>query len=371
MIAKQWLDQKITTGSLAPVLATADIAWMYYLDGHYQKAWEIIQPVISSGQGTVGYRASLILDKLNRPNEAEQMGLAMLTRYPSELKGRGMLAYLYWKHGKSEQAADILKDSPTAITLYEWEHEIGPVFEEAFERQPITSAQHAFAQMQQVGINEFNLYRLSFAPARRGNHEFAYSLLSLLRSNPSFFIYAYSQHKAWQGQEKALNTLHQFIPVAQFGPASNVMYDDGQYDLLWDFSDQINLNVLGDYVWLLRAATLNEPAIYSNARQQSLRDYYSHHQSGHYNTLGRYLMGLTSETDLLKETTSPSTIASTAYYMGIKAKNEGRYIDASDWFRLGIERGSSKEPEHKWCRDALVRWRQNEHNLDYIAASKL
>jgi hypothetical protein len=366
-VASRWLNQKVTNGSLAPVLATADIAWMYYLEGRYPEAWETIRTVIESWQGTALYRASLILDKLNRPDEAERMGRAMLDRYPRGAKGRGMVAYLYWKHEKPDQAAEVLKKSP-AITLYEWEHEIGRFFEEALEGQSIESAKRALVLLQQAGINEYSLYRLSFLPARHGKHEFAYALLSQLRSNPSFFIYAYSQHKAWEGKEKALKTLYQYIPVAQFGPASNVMYDDGQYDLLWDFSDQIDLNVLGDYVWLLRAASLNETGIFSEDRRQKLMDYYSQHASGHYNMLGRYLMGLISETDLLRE---GGPVASTAYYLGVKAKNEGRYVDASDWFRFGMENGSGQEPEQKWCGDALRRWRLAEHNLDYAAARKI
>lgn len=370
-IASRWLSQKVTNGSLAPVLATADIAWMYYLEGRYPEAWETIRTVIDSWQGTALYRASLILDKLNRPDEAEKMGRAMLDRYPGGAKGKAMVAHLYWKHGKAQKAAELLQNSPTTTTLYEWEHEIGPFFEKAFEGQTIDAAQHALAALQQAGINEFSLHRMTVASAQHGKHEFAYAMLSQLRSNPSFFLYAYSHHKAWEGKEKALATLHQYIQVGQFGPASNVMYDDGQYDLLWDFSDQIDLNVLGDYVWLLRAATLSEPKIYSEERRQSLINYYSQHPTGHFNTLGRYLMGLTSEEELLSETISPSTIASTAYYLGVKAKSEGRYVDASDWFRFGVEKGSNQEPERKWCRDALLRWRQLEHNLDYIAQAKL
>jgi hypothetical protein len=341
---------------------------MYYLEGRYPDAWETIRTVIESWQGTTLYRASLILDKLNRPDEAERMGRAMLERYPQGAKGRGMVAYLYWKHGKPDQAAEVLKKSPTPITLYEWEHEIGPFFEEALEGQSIESAKRALVLLQQAGIDEYSLYRLNFLPARHGKHEFAYALLSQLRSNPSFFIYAYSQHKAWEGKEKALQTLHQYIPVGLFGPASNVMYDDGQYDLLWDFSDHIDPNVQGDYVWLLRAATLNEVGIYSEDRRQSLLKYYSEHSSGHYNMLGRYLMSLMSEADLLRH---GGPVASTAYYIGLKAKSEGRYVDASDWFRFGMEKGSSQEPEHKWCGDVLRRWRLGEHNLDYAATRKL
>ncbi|HMS85899.1 MAG TPA: hypothetical protein PKD12_19820, partial [Nitrospira sp.] len=52
-------------------------------------------------------------------------------------------------------------------------------------------------------------------------------------------------------------------------------------------------------------------------------------------------------------------------------QNEGRYVDASEWFRFGMEKGSSREPEQKWCRDALLRWRLTEHNLDYVASTHL
>ncbi|HMS86211.1 MAG TPA: hypothetical protein PKD12_21435 [Nitrospira sp.] len=233
-----------------------------------------------------------------------------------------MVASLYWKHGKPDKAAEVLTKSPSAITLYEWEHEISPFFEEAFEEQPIESAKQALVFLQQAGTNEFSLSRLSFIPARHGKHELAYAVLSQLRSNPSFSLYAYSHHKAWEGKEKALKTLHQYIQIGQFGPASNVMYDDGQYDLLWDFSDPVDLNVLGDYVWLLRATTLNEATMYSEDRRHSLMNYYSQHRSGHYNILGQFLMGLVSEADLLKDTDSAAAIASTAYYLGLKAKNE-------------------------------------------------
>ena len=130
-VASQWLKENVVNGSLAPVAAKADIAWMYYLEGRYKEAWETIRPVLDSWQGTVLYRASLILDKLDQPIEAEQMGRALITRYPGEAKGRGMVAQLFWKHNKPQEAAEILSRSPVTITLYEWEHDIGPLFEEA------------------------------------------------------------------------------------------------------------------------------------------------------------------------------------------------------------------------------------------------
>lgn len=85
-VASQWLKENVVNGSLAPVVAKADIAWMYYLEGRYKEAWETIRPVLNSWQETVLYRASLILDKLDQPIEAEQMGQALLTRYPGEQK---------------------------------------------------------------------------------------------------------------------------------------------------------------------------------------------------------------------------------------------------------------------------------------------
>ncbi|HDN27827.1 MAG TPA: hypothetical protein ENG03_12200 [Thioploca sp.] len=52
-----------------------------------------------------------------------------------------------------------------------------------------------------------------------------------------------------------------------------------------------------------------------------------------------------------------------AYYIGLQAQTEGRYFEASNWYRIAVETGLIKNGEYRWAYDQLTRWRGDNKSL--------
>lgn len=86
--------------------------------------------------------------------------------------------------------------------------------------------------------------------------------------------------------------------------------------------------------------------------------------------VGRYLCGLASEEDILKLATRPNRRSWISYYIGLRNQSEGRYGDASDWYRVVMETDVNT-PEYKWAMDALRNWMAADKSLNRLADEKL
>ena len=56
-----------------------------------------------------------------------------------------------------------------------------------------------------------------------------------------------------------------------------------------------------------------------------------------------------------------------AYFIGFKAEAEGRYDDASDWYRVSVESGGPKIPEYHWAFARLFVWKSHFKKLSVLA----
>jgi hypothetical protein len=369
-ILNDWLKRKVVTLGLENIACRALIATIYYEEGLYKQGWNEVEPVIESRKGDALYIAALLLDKLGRAKDAEKMGLSLVDRYPDNLYSRLVLTKLYWRHGKYNEATDLLKSSVHKVTIQDFYQEVSPRFAAIFKDKP-EEAMAAFQSLVSRGLDPMGLLGIPRSLSKAGKNNLAFRLCTQLKTDGierlTFLVESYRYLKTYKTKGEAINWLRAAIPPQMINPSSMISYDEEQFDLLWEFNP---VHAYGeDFFWLMRAAaslrTLNDP------HQQDLVNYYSGSDKSYYFIIGKFLMGKTREQDVLAMATDAKKRCEVAYYIGLKAQKEGRYQDASDWFHISVETGLMNNGEYRWAYNTLYEWYKKGETLEQINAERL
>ncbi len=86
--------------------------------------------------------------------------------------------------------------------------------------------------------------------------------------------------------------------------------------------------------------------------------------------MGRYLVGLATEAEMLGLAKTPDRRCEVAYYLGVRARAEGRYEDASEWFLVAVATGQTLEGEYTWATDQLANWAGTRQSLVVLAGRR-
>jgi lipoprotein NlpI len=98
---------------------------------------------------------------------------------------------------------------------------------------------------------------------------------------------------------------------------------------------------------------MDEP---DEAQTQQLQAYYTRHTQNHYDIIGRYLLGMATDSEVTALMKDNKAICEVAYYLGLRAQSQGDYLTASHWYRVAIETGLINNGEYRWAYDQLYLW---------------
>lgn len=372
-VAADWLARDVTTAGLEHFAMVSAIARLFYLEGRYQEGWKTIEPIIQSQKEDVMSCAALLLDKMGRTEDAEKMARFALDRYPDSLQARTLLLQILWRHGKYSEAATVIKSSPYKINFFDWQLRLGERFAEVFLNRPPEQGLEAFSALIAEGFDPIALRSLAVLTARGGNHELAFKMVSQLRMGSpgdlNFLLRAYTHLKAWQGQAKALEWLRRNVPPQLVSSSGLIIFTESEYDLLWDFIGS-PVGSGADFVWLMRAAASIKLGLGNDPHHEQLVQHFTKAGQGPYHTAGRYLMGLASEQEVFALATDANTRCEIAYYVGLRANGEGRYEDASDWYRASVETGLINHGAYRWSHSTLQLWQSKGKSLPRLATEE-
>jgi hypothetical protein len=178
---------------------------------------------------------------------------------------------------------------------------------------------------------------------------------------------AYKFLREAKGKDAALNWLGQQVPDSMRAPLSMFVIPDKTHELLWELAPSKLEGDHGAYYWLVRAAAFLLDGAENQEHGRLLNDHFASAEPGHYHTLGRYLLGKASEAEVLAEAVDQKKSNEIYYFIGLKAKAEGRYRDAADWFWLTMEMGTMNNGETRWALDQLYVWMGKGKSLRLLA----
>jgi tetratricopeptide (TPR) repeat protein len=373
-VIETWLSERSESGGFDTIFARTALARVFDKEGRFEEGWAAIEPVVDSWQGGAMARAARLLDKLGRKDEAEDMARKAVGRYPDEPRIRTTLAELYWGHGKHAEAARLLKGAPQRLTTSDWMYTVAPAFVKMFTDRP-QEGLAAFGAMLTQGLDHRDLYFLLAPVAKAKQAELAFRMASQLRwegvsGDMVFRIEGYRYLKAWQGKGVAMDWLRKAIPVQLYTQASADIFGLGEYDLLWDLIENPDARGGAELVWMRRAAASALLGERKDPHRAELLAHYTNPGSAYYYALGRLLLGLASEGEVLPLATDPRKRCEVAFYVGVRAQGEGRYPDASDWFRISLETGQQHIGEYSWAHNTLTDWEGKNKSLPRLAAER-
>jgi hypothetical protein len=374
-VAEGWLARNPKATSFEKLFARTAMARMYQHEGNPEAAWKLVEPLVESYQFGAMQRGALLLQELGREAEALELAERAARRYPGP-KSLALVAEVLWRSGKEEQAAQALARPTRSIRSLDWRFKLGPAFAAVYANRPAADGLRAFTAMKKAGLGVTELGQLAASVGGEGNHELAFEMKSRLTppglQRLEVLMEAYGHLKKWKSEEAAVAWVRAQVPKQLLQPLSMFAFRAKSLPVLWDvIPSPEGTSEHEDYVWLMRAALSTRLHDADAAHQEALRKRFETDRPSFYHQAGRYLLGLTSESAVLAAASTPKSRQEVTYFLGLKAQADGRFADATTWYRATVETSTPRQGEYRWAYDDLYRFRSAGVSLARLKESML
>jgi hypothetical protein len=371
-LAQEWLDRNAHAAGLDPLAATVTVARALYLQGSYAEGWRVVAPIVNSQYGGAMQRGAFLLFALGRTDEAEELARARVDRYPT-IESVADLAELYWRHDQNDEAAKLFAVPRVAASWSQVRWVVGAAFVRAFDKRPTADAVAAFGAMASVDPH----WRREIATEvdLSGRHDLAFALEEPLAApgmeNLEFLMRSYHFLEQAKTHDDAVSWLKPRVPPPLLEPLSQFAFGAKADDLLWEIVPTPaaeRTDDASDDVWQFRAAALARGS--SQSRRSEVTDHYRRPVGGRYDVLARYLLGMVDERRVLAVANQPHDACEVAYWLGFRAQLDGRYGDASQWYRMAVESGLDRVWEYRQSYDQLYDWQSSAKALSLLPGAR-
>ncbi|MGH9366218.1 MAG: hypothetical protein ACRD3M_00915, partial [Thermoanaerobaculia bacterium] len=279
------------------------------------------------------------------------------------------LAEVFWRQGKYGDVPPLFKDPKYPPAPRDWADTIAPDFFDVFARSSSDEVQKAFAPIREAGFNPWFLLEFSAPFAKAGRSDVAFEMLiSVNRKTPGIGLLdpnlsLYRYRKAWKGDQEALTWVREIVTPATVAAVMRAAFEQRLFELLWGFDPPAEARATAE-AWFLRAAAA---AIDPEGAKSHRAELESHFRSAGKEPkveYARYLLGLSDEAALFRIAADPMHRGEVAYAFGVKAVGEGRYPDASDWFRVCLEVPPAHSADS--AKTILMRWVTKGKSLEVL-----
>lgn len=348
-VTDQWLRANNDPAGVGYFHAHIRQARNCYLAGQYKQGLAVLEPIKdradSFSRGVVHRETALLLEALGRKEEA----LALAREAPNEVGNDRetilVLAQILWKNGSYDEAADVVQSVP--MNPQQFYAEARKPFFDAFKDRPAKDAIDAVAALRKKHLAPVNLMGCAAIFDEEGRTDVAFQIQASLQPGASVdedvAIEAFRYLKKWKGEKEATQWLDRLLPHERRNPLSVKFLYGKEYGLLWDFIGDPNPKDHPDYVWFCRADASALIGPDKDPHRQELLNYYRRTDGDLNYQSGRYLIGLIGEKELFPLVKTADDRSAISHCIGTKAEGEGRYEDASDWYRVAIETGVRHE----------------------------
>lgn len=374
---QDWVDKHDRSDGFSYINGCRMLAHNLRRSGDYIAAWNALKPVLSSWQEATLIEAAEIRGHLGDSTGALQFARAAVERYPDATDARAYLASLEWRYDQYQEAAKVLQNPESAykITADDWCSEVAPYFAFEFQDETAEKMLQATAALFQSGVPASNLGCFPDKFKTNGKPDLAFALMSEIlshgKSPVSYLLEGYDCLKATDGVEKATLWLETRIPKNRMAElAFSVLYNEfgDDQEVLWNVVDPSTPRD-EKFAWLMRVYG----SLYmgpGDPHRNDLINHYKVHSTEWVDAMARYLLGLESAEKVISLADTESKRFDLGFCLALKARSEGRYRDAVDWFRLTIESGEENDVNYKLSYLTLFNW-SHQGTVSAVAAKKL
>jgi hypothetical protein len=307
-------------------------------------------------------RRQIVMEVIARPvryllesgktDESDRIVSELFKDFESLLELRALKAQVLWAKHDWPAASRLLNLHPTAISSQEWSEWVARSYRAQNSHLDQIEADVAFESMAREKFSNDKLLELVSAV----------DIPELPISKPKGWLNLKNESPFGQGlwqqyvfkkqsdtPENAYHFLTEKVPKPKRNGLSVDIFGSEQDELLWTFIETPEDGGQSEYVWLLRAAAHLRAPIKDPARTKALQHYYAHEGSTYYFTIGRHLTGFISEQQAFAIATGGKERCELAFFLGFKAEYEGRWKEASNWYRVVMETELVDNSEYVWA----------------------
>ena len=373
---ERWLALEVqSTSPFEEIFARTRLARNHMDQGEYDQGIEALEPVVESQElGAMDCMVSL-LERAGQLARAETLAVFAWSRYPDSPEAQASVVELCWRQRKYDLAARMLTRAETRLNSSDFRWTLAPRFIECFRASPADGVRAAEALVAVGNFDPMNVSALAMALNEAGHHRMAYEIQSTVPAvAPTAMMrlgWCYHYLKRWKGEDAALAWIA--APLRALGARDGatlacVAYDTREGELLWKIDDA-GTGEAREFHWLLRAA--------ASARLKPARDphrarleghFFARPRPGHYQVLGRFLLGREDQAAVLASAADPRSRCEAYYYLGLRSQCDGSIRDAARWYARCIETGQTHNAEYGWALQQLGKWASSECSLAGLAA---
>jgi len=374
---ERWLGHAAErAGPFEEIFARTRLARNYADQGDYEKAIEVIEPMVESQQfGAMDCMVGL-LEKTGQLARAETLAVFAWGRYPDSPNAQARVVELCWRQRKYELAARMLATAPVPLASSAYREELAPEFIECFREKPAEGMRAVDAILASGHVDARSLSFLAAGLDRAGHHRMAFEIQSRLsggQGQEGIARLGVSYHflRRWKGEDAALEWLRPRI-VNRTRPERAILtyvgYELRDFELAWAVEAGGSSRADTEFQWLLRAASSARMGRARDPHRKELERHYTRGSDERYAVLGRFLLGLEDTTTALATVTGPKSRCETFYYVGLRAQSEGAIREAARWYAKCVETGQFSNGEYRWAFDQLNEWVASNTSLARLEA---
>ncbi|MFI5371510.1 MAG: hypothetical protein ACHQ52_08130 [Candidatus Eisenbacteria bacterium] len=369
-----WLDRSDRSNRAFDEIRARDrLADLYRRDGMTAMALDVIQPAALSWKFSALATAARIEDDLGHADAALRIAEAAWKRYPDSDDAKALVVRLLWRHGRDDDAAAALRVRGDLLDVSLWRDDLVPVLRERFADHPDDIARAlapAFRAGDELGEG---LQVLATELDRAGDARLAFAVESRVRVHTDnawiVMVGSYRYLRESAGAEAArrwMDAQTQGMTDDSLGRLLTTAFGEGEDALLWDVRWPGTIGDDSEFLWLLRAAASRRHPVLDPARRHDLRAHFATAAGGHYHMLGRFMLGLESESATHAEAATTRAASETDYYLGFAAEQEGRITDAARWYSRCAALNMRRNGEDYWARRVLAQWATSGRTVERI-----
>ncbi|MBU1055565.1 MAG: tetratricopeptide repeat protein [Proteobacteria bacterium] len=357
-VLKKWL-KKYGRNDLVTTIYKSKLANIYLDMGKPKIAFKVLSDEIDSYQGGFMMSLARTYEDLKKPEEAEKIYHKALTRYPTGSHILSGAAAFMWRFGRDKEAAEYIEKGRLLNGKFSrwYFDDYMKIFSQATEERIMKAFDHIAAG---AGVWEISSLAFYFEKVKRP--EIAYWLLTKVKAATRMqqlenTVNIYKVLRKWKGVDQAGKFLAPNLTPQSMGPLSMILFKEGQFDLILtelknpnDYQEDFR-----EFMWLMKLMAWQA----CNQPEQDLPEFTRHYENNspdYYHSIGKYMMGLISRSDLLRLIKSPKQRCEFLYYIGFSERMKGNFREAANWYQICLETGLSNNGEYHWASDELFWW---------------
>jgi tetratricopeptide (TPR) repeat protein len=358
-VLKKWID---TYGqkNLTTTIFKGGLAERYLDMGKPQLALDVLAEETGSYQSGVMITLAKAYEKVGRPDRAEAMYQKALERYPTVNHILSGSAAFMWRNNRDGEAAEyIARGRKLNGQFSRWYFND---YMDVFALAPEERIMKAFDHMAAKGASVWEINALAFRFNKEKRPEIACKLMSKAPGggriqNLEKSVNLYKVVRKWKGEDKARAVLAPSFSPQLSGPMAMVLFKEGLFDLILTGIKNPDEYPPGyiEFMWLLKLMAwqaCDKPDGYPTG----FTSHYDKRSPDHYHSIGKYMMGTMSRSELLRLIKTPKQRCEFAYYIGYSERMKGNFPAAANWYQICLETGLSNNGEYHWASTELFWW---------------